>query len=97
MAEERYIVDHKVIREWVEERGGKPAAVSSTTKADDAGILRIDFPGYGEDENLEHIAWDDWFEKFDRNDLVMVLQDQTADGSTSRFNKLVSRNSIKDR
>jgi hypothetical protein len=97
MTQERYIVDHKVIREWAEERGGKPAAVASTTTEDDAGILRIDFPGHGEDDNLEHIAWEDWFDKFDRNDLVMVLQHETADGSTSRFNKIVSRNSIDDR
>ena len=39
--------DQNEIRRWVEERGGRPAVVKSTRgKADDVGILRIDFPGF---------------------------------------------------
>lgn len=82
--------DHDEIRGWAEARGGKPAAVSSTGDGD-PGILRIRFPGYGEDEALEDITWDEWFEKFDEERLALVYQEETADGDTSTFNKLVSR------
>jgi hypothetical protein len=42
--------DHDEIRGWVEEHGGKPVTVRGTGDGDDAGVLRIDFPGgAGED------------------------------------------------
>ncbi len=48
---------------------------------DATGVLRIDFPSYGEDEDLEHVPWEEWFDKFDRNDLAMVLQDRSPGSS----------------
>lgn len=82
--------DHDEIRRWVEERGGKPARVKWTVGRKDAGLLRVDFPGSGED-TLEQIDWDTWFEAFDEDDLEFVCQDETSDGRQSRFNKLVPR------
>jgi hypothetical protein len=38
------------IKRWVEERGGKPATVKGTEK--EAGVLRIDFPGYSGEDSL---------------------------------------------
>lgn len=46
--ESKTTTDHKKIKAWVEERGGFPATVKGTGGKDDAGVLRIDFPGYGE-------------------------------------------------
>ncbi len=84
--------DHDVIREWVERRGGIPATVEDTgNRGEDAGILRIMFPGHGSDENLSEIDWDQFFDKFDDADLAFVYQEKTQDGGTSRFCKLVSR------
>jgi hypothetical protein len=84
--------DHDVIRHWVEDRGGQPATVKGTErKGEEAGLLRIDFPGRGEDERLEHISWDAFFEKFDESNLAFVYQDETAEGEESRFGKFVSR------
>jgi hypothetical protein len=83
--------DHEEIRRWVEERGGEPATVKGTEGGDQAGILRIDFPGRGEDERLEHISWEAFFEKFDDSDLAFVYQDETAQGEESRFGKFVRR------
>lgn len=77
--------DHDEIRAWVEARGGYPAAVKRRTRGD-AGILRIDFPGY-RGKNLERISWDKWFEAFDESNLAFLHRDQ------DRFNKLVSRES----
>ncbi len=85
--------DHTRIREWVEERGGRPAHVKRTEDGADPGVLRIDFPGYSGGESLEPISWEEWFEWFEKNELAFVYQDETADGGESRFNKLVSRDS----
>jgi hypothetical protein len=84
--------DHDEIRRWVEEHDGKPASVRGTEKGgDDAGILRIDFPGGAGEDQLEHISWDDWFEKFEDSNLAFLYQEQKASGEDSTFFKLVSR------
>jgi len=89
MASAQKTTDHETIRRWAEERGGHPAAVSATHKGKDVGILRIDF---GEpDEGLEEISWDDFFDKFDEENLAFLYQEETQDGKTSRFFKFVQR------
>jgi hypothetical protein len=90
MSSSRTLTDHDEIRRWAEQRRAKPARVKSTGGKDDVGMIRLDFPGYSGD-NLEPISWDDWFEAFDENDLALIVQDETADGDTSNFNKLVKR------
>lgn len=82
--------DHKKIKEWAESRDGKPAVVESTTNSDKGGgLLRINFPGYAED-NLKEISWDEFFEIFDNNDLQFLYQEEVKDGGESRFFKFVS-------
>jgi hypothetical protein len=93
--ESKVTTDHEEIRRWVEARGGRPARVRDTGGGDDPGILRIEFPGDGPDENLEPISWDAWFEWFDRNGLAFVYQEEKADGELSTFNKLASREPAK--
>jgi len=82
--------DHEEIRAWVEKRGGRPASAPGTGGKDDAGVLRIDFPGVG-DEDLEPLEWDAFFEKFEEAQLAFLYQDKTADGKLSRFNRFVRR------
>jgi hypothetical protein len=65
-SESKTTTDHEEIRCWVEERGGVPATVQGTESDGEPGVLRIDFPGYGEEEKLEHISWDEWFDKFEK-------------------------------
>ena len=89
--------DHDEIRRWAEERGGKPTHVKGTGSSGDAGLLRIDFPGYTGEGKLEPISWDDFFEKFDEQQLALVYQDKTADGQKSNFNKLVSRDTAAEK
>jgi len=55
-------------------------------------ILRIDFPGYGGDEQLEEISWELFFEKFDEHELQFLYQEESAEGKESRFNKFISQN-----
>ena len=87
MSESRTTTDHQEIKRWVEERGGKPVHIKGTGGADDAGILRIEFP----DEKLEDISWDEFFQKFDESKLAFLYQEKLADGRESRFHKFVSR------
>ena len=82
--------DHGKIKQWVEERGGKPASVKDTGKGE-PGVLRIDFPGYGDDSKLEGISWEVFFDKFEESELAFLHQDKTAGGETRRFFKFVRR------
>jgi hypothetical protein len=86
--------DHDEIRRWVEERGGRPAEVASTATSGAAGILRIDFPDYGDDSALEEISWEDFFDKFEEKNLAFIYQDHLKDGKPSRFSKFVARGSV---
>jgi hypothetical protein len=87
MAETKITTDHEEIRRWAEARGGKPATVRGTGDKDEAGVLRIDFPEREPDERLEHISWDEFFQKFEEKKLAFLYQDDP----NSYFNKFVSR------
>jgi hypothetical protein len=79
--------DHDEIRNWVEDRGGLPAAVLD--EQGEPGVLRINYPGYSGDDRLETISWEDWFEQFDDSNLAFVYQEEVSTGQKSRFSKLV--------
>ena len=92
MAGESHVTtDHDTIKNWVESRGGHPAAVKQTESADDVGILRIDFPGYSGEDSLDPISWTQFFEKFEESNLAFLYQEKLKSGDESRFFKLVSR------
>jgi len=92
MSEAKRTTDHEEIKQWAERRSGRPARVAGTGNGDDAGLLRIDFPEADDnDESLEEISWEEFFEKFDEKKLAFLYQEQTKDGKRSYFNKLVSR------
>lgn len=82
--------DADEIKQWVEERGGVPAKVKTGAK-EGSGILRIDFPGYGDEESLEKISWEEWFEIFEKRQLAFLYQEKLSSGKESRFFKLVNR------
>jgi hypothetical protein len=83
--------DHDEIRHWVEEHDGSPATVRGTQSGGEAGVLRIDFPGGAGEDRLEHISWDEWFDKFEDSKLAFLYQQQKASGEDSTFFKLVNR------
>lgn len=80
--------DHKVIREWVESRGGRPAVVEGTEGRDGEEILRIEFRHA---DKLEDVDWDTFFKTFDDRKLAFLHQDETSAGKESRFFKFVRR------
>src|SRR5437588_11138546 len=89
--ETRTTTNHNEIRKWAEARGGKPATVKRTESDGEAGVIRIDFPGYSGQDALEEITWDEFFAKFDEEQLAFLYQDKPSSGEESRFFKLVSR------
>ena len=93
MADTKITTDHNEIRKWAEARGGRPAVVRSTRGKGGTGILRLEFPDapHADDDALEEISWDEFFEKFDEKRLAFVYQEKTVGGEPSRFNKFVTR------
>ena len=92
MARAQATTDHEKIRQWAEKRGGHPATVKATERGDEPGILRLDFDP--PDESLDHIGWDEFFDKFEDADLAFLFQEKTAAGKESRFHKFVSRDTV---
>jgi hypothetical protein len=84
-SETRTTTDHDAIRQWAEAHGGKPAVVKGTD------VLRIDFPGGAGEDELEPVSWEEWFDRFERNNLALLYQERKAEGDDSTFHKLVAR------
>lgn len=97
MSAAKVLTDHDEIRRWAEERNATPSAVRSTASDDDPGILRLDFPEYSGEGSLYAISWDEWFQKFDEHGLALLVQERTADGVKSNFNKIVKRETLEKR
>src|SRR5215213_1791028 len=111
MAGAKITTDHDEIRNWAEERGGRPAVVRSTHdqghgkghgKAhgkSGTGIIRIEFPDapHSKHDALEEISWEEFFEKFDESNLALLYQEETASGEKSNFNKLIGRETAEAR
>lgn len=83
--------DREEIRQWAEDRGAHPACVRGTGGKGDTGMIRLDFPGYSGGESLEEITWDEFFDKFDEQGLALLMQEKTARGQKSNFNKIIAR------
>jgi hypothetical protein len=77
--------NHDVIRRWAEERGARPATIRGTEHDDHLGVLRLNFPGFNEDERLEEVTWDEWFRTFDERKLLFIYQEHRSDGRPSNF------------
>jgi hypothetical protein len=67
--------------------------VKETGGSEDIGMLRIEFPDApgANDQKLQPIDWDEFFDKFDKRNLALLYQDRTARGQKSYFHKLIGR------
>lgn len=85
--------DHDTIRKWAESKGGKPAAVERTHQGGDVGIVRIMFPDNprSEHQSLVEITWDEFFQEFEKRDLALLYEKDSA------FNKIVGRDTLEKR
>jgi hypothetical protein len=96
MASAQPLINHAEIRRWAEQRGARPACVKGSGGGDDPGILRLDFPALPGETSRHEISWEEWFERFDDADLALLVQEHTAGGERSNFNRLVERASLDD-
>lgn len=90
-SETKTTTDHDEIRHWAEDHGGRPATVAGTESNGEPGVLRFDFPGGAGADQLKPLEWDEWFDKFEKNDLALLYQAQSASGEESTFFKLIKR------
>jgi len=75
MADNKTTTDHDEIRRWAEERGGRPAL--ALEQHDQPLGLRIEFPeDRGKEDELQLISWEEFFEKFDEDNLVFLYRDE---------------------
>lgn len=75
MADNKSTTDHDEIRRWVEERGGRPAL--AVEHQDQPLGLRIEFPeDRGQQDGLLVISWEEFFRKFDEDNLVFLYRDE---------------------
>ena len=75
--------DHDVIRRWAARRSAEPATGEATASGpatidvNDGGAgIRFNFPGV---QRFRPISWDEWFEHFDKHDLLFVYEEEVAD------------------
>ena len=85
--------DRATIRQWADGHGGRPAAVTSTHKGGDTGIIRIMFPDSprSDHESLTEISWDEFFEEFEQRRLALLYDPK------GMFSKLVGRDTAERR
>jgi len=74
--------DHAEIRRWAAQHKAEPATGEATGSGpavrdvNDAGAgIRFNFPGFAP---LRPISWEEWFDNFERHNLVFVYEEEDA-------------------
>lgn len=83
-------VDHEIIRSWVQAHGGMPAVARSGFGGGGQGGLEIDFSSHGNPEALEMISWNEFFQRFEKEQLAVLYQ-ESAVGGPSPSLRIISR------
>jgi len=87
--------DHEEIRRWAEDRGGRPARLHHAFGAKPESChLQIDFLQEKYNDDVEPIAWEAFFELFDREQMVLVYQTETEGGKKSCFARIVKQEGV---
>jgi len=85
-----YTTDHHRIRSWVTSHRGHPALVKSEPKS-----LYIRFPSHPkDDDSVETISWDAFFDKFEADHLAMQFVSDPSSGQGSPPVTFVNRNTV---
>jgi hypothetical protein len=87
----RVTTDHQVIRRWVQDRGGHPAAIRPGRGGEGRTALYIDFPHHPARKLLTRTSWEEFFARFDRERLAFLYQERTSTGLSSRLFRIVRR------
>jgi len=84
--------NHEVIRKWANHFFGTPYLSDSSEMPE----LGIGFRG-GEGEGQVLITWEEWFDKFEKEQLLLCYKDELAEGEDFPYYKLTSRAGDPDR
>jgi hypothetical protein len=80
--------NHDEVREFIEFLNGKPAAVRGTSDASGQAVLQIDLMN---DNSLDHLGWDEFFQLFDKNNLALRYVEPNNDGKIPQMFEFVQR------
>jgi hypothetical protein len=83
--------DHREIQHWVQERDGRPGVVRTSEDPNAPVTLEVDFPGHSGEQTVQSITWEEFFDHFDREQLLFAYKDDTTSGEVSFFCKIVDQ------
>jgi len=90
MTDTQATTDHEQIRLWAEARNGQPARKITRGRPRNGNGLCIAFTGSPTKDTVESMAWESWFQLFDKHNLAFVY-DNTPN---SKLSNLVTRPSL---
>lgn len=84
------MTDPERIREWIERRGGSPAAAGAPGSGA-SSVLVVHFPDTSETD-VQQVSWDEFFRHFDSQHLAFICDREPEDAvELSRQFEFVSR------
>ena len=85
--------DHRLIRQWAEQRSATAATGEATgsgpatvTLNDGGAGIRFNFPAAG---RFREISWDEWFANFDHHELLFVFDNEPLNAAPSARYRIV--------
>src|SRR5436305_357305 len=91
-------IDHEKIKEWAKKYRGTPQIIGRETEGN-VGV-RIDFPGkqddlfLGESEKIKKATWEEFFEKFEEQNLAFLYSDSADPKDPSWSYRFIPRDSL---
>jgi hypothetical protein len=72
--------DHEQIRLWSDSHKAHPEIIENTEALAEAPVLRLEFPGEGEEDLSENrsphrVSWEEFFQKFEELGLAFEYED----------------------
>ncbi len=89
--EEKIIIDHDQIKQWIKRHGGKPAVIDDPEAGSDKKGIRIDFPTekdealLSEERSSRDITWDEFFQIFENEHLAFIIKNEDIDDPTLSY------------
>ena len=82
----KYTTDHEKIREWIEDRGGRPASVKGLVEENGVEAPEMLHISFGApDPNMEELAWEEFFERFEDANLALTYEEKAEKGEAPNF------------
>ena len=91
----KYITDYDEIRGWIEEHNGMPVTLKEASEngEESTDMLHVAFGTLSSD--MEEMGWDEFFERFENENLALEYDDEAEEGETPSF-ELVDRDRARD-